>query len=267
MNGSELLDKMELIDPAFVEAADRLPQKKPRRARIGVIAACVCLLAGALGVLALNGSGTRIISFINSHLHSELGESGYELAAEIEKFPESDFKGKLGEVPALIRAQYAAYEPYMSSMPGVWQRTFETRDEACDHLGFDGLTDVDLELDEGQTDLRVYGNERGELLSVTLETSYALGDISLQMFTYIYTEHCEGEISLRTVTSEEVDFSEETAVTASGRSVLLVSHTALAGGREGIDAYFVEGGVLYDLHISYPTGDGDRARELIMTGV
>ncbi len=49
MRGSELLDKLELVDPAYVEAADRVPVKPPRRPKWKyAAAACLCLaLAGA----------------------------------------------------------------------------------------------------------------------------------------------------------------------------------------------------------------------------
>ena len=53
MRGNELLDKMELADPAYVEAADR----KPLRQRRGWIpwaaaAACLCLLIAAIPVFS-----------------------------------------------------------------------------------------------------------------------------------------------------------------------------------------------------------------------
>lgn len=53
MRGNELLDKMELADPAYVEAADR----KPLRKRGGWIAwaaaaACLCLLIAAIPVFS-----------------------------------------------------------------------------------------------------------------------------------------------------------------------------------------------------------------------
>lgn len=44
MNGNELLDKMEWIDPAYIEAADAQPEfEKKRRIRWGALAACICL--------------------------------------------------------------------------------------------------------------------------------------------------------------------------------------------------------------------------------
>ena len=47
MRGNELLDKMELIDPAYIEAADAAPNKrKSAWAKWGAAAACLCLICG-----------------------------------------------------------------------------------------------------------------------------------------------------------------------------------------------------------------------------
>ena len=53
MRGNDFLDKMELIDPAYVEAADDKPKRKKRqRATWGALAACfaIMVLAGT-GIL------------------------------------------------------------------------------------------------------------------------------------------------------------------------------------------------------------------------
>lgn len=45
MRGNEFLDKMELIDPAYVEAADTMPKKKKNVwGKWGAMAACFCLI-------------------------------------------------------------------------------------------------------------------------------------------------------------------------------------------------------------------------------
>lgn len=45
MRGDSLLDKMELIDPAYVEAADEVPKRKKRGViKWGSLAACLCLI-------------------------------------------------------------------------------------------------------------------------------------------------------------------------------------------------------------------------------
>lgn len=45
MRGNELLDKLELIDPAYIEAADAKPKKKMLWVSRGALAACLCLAA------------------------------------------------------------------------------------------------------------------------------------------------------------------------------------------------------------------------------
>lgn len=46
MRGNEFLDKMELIDPAYIEAADTKPKKKENVwGKWGALAACLCLIA------------------------------------------------------------------------------------------------------------------------------------------------------------------------------------------------------------------------------
>ena len=45
MTGNELLDKLSLIDPAYVEEADREPKKKNYSwLKFGALAACLCLI-------------------------------------------------------------------------------------------------------------------------------------------------------------------------------------------------------------------------------
>ena len=46
MNGAELLNKMELVEPKYLAAADRAPKKKPRWLRVCAVAACLALVLG-----------------------------------------------------------------------------------------------------------------------------------------------------------------------------------------------------------------------------
>ena len=60
MNGKYLLDKMELIDPAYIEAADRKPKKKPIMwKQWGTLAACIAaaVVSGVIMVVSPD-SGT-----------------------------------------------------------------------------------------------------------------------------------------------------------------------------------------------------------------
>lgn len=52
MRGNEFLDKMELIDPAYVEAADtNSKRKKSVWLKWGAMAACLCLIVGAITMI------------------------------------------------------------------------------------------------------------------------------------------------------------------------------------------------------------------------
>lgn len=52
MRGNELLDKLELIDPAYVEAAD-VPPKKKHWLKWGALAACLCLIVLGAALFSL----------------------------------------------------------------------------------------------------------------------------------------------------------------------------------------------------------------------
>ncbi len=60
MRGNELLDKMELVDPAYVEEADEQPPKKRSPwLKWGGLAACLCLVATA-SIFALTNPDKRV---------------------------------------------------------------------------------------------------------------------------------------------------------------------------------------------------------------
>lgn len=65
MRGNMLLDQMELVDPAYVEAADVWPQRKRGRSfvRRGAAAACLCLLAAGVYGGFWGSRGNRVQSW------------------------------------------------------------------------------------------------------------------------------------------------------------------------------------------------------------
>lgn len=66
MRGNEFLDKMELIDPAYVEAADAKPKSKKKAwPKWDAMAACLCLVVGAI---------TMIPRFNDNQVDPQLGE-------------------------------------------------------------------------------------------------------------------------------------------------------------------------------------------------
>lgn len=266
MRGNDFLDKMELVDPAFVEAADMIPSAKKRgRIRWGAIAACICLLMGTITVMAVSGFGTKVIDFFTSRTEpgSDYSESGFTLSVEIEKVPVDALKGKIREVPAYIKEQFASYKPHMSWYPGHWQKTFESRNDAYDYIEFDGLKRLDWDLEEGQTTLNVLGERNGNILSVMVETHYTVGDIRLQFSSDIYTENANDEITTGAVTSEYVEYTESFYTTKNNKVLHVIEGTALESGYMGMDGYLVENGVLYTLRIAHLEKDTERAKDLL----
>ena len=62
MRGTMLLDQMELVDPAYVEAADAAPEQRRRRPRLWRVAAaaCLCLLLAGPAAFFFAGRGNRV---------------------------------------------------------------------------------------------------------------------------------------------------------------------------------------------------------------
>lgn len=67
MRGNELLDKMALIDPAYVEAADQTPKKKNYSwLKFGALAACLCLII--IGVVLQREPTDGMQDSVSNHL-------------------------------------------------------------------------------------------------------------------------------------------------------------------------------------------------------
>ena len=63
MRGNELLDKMELVDPAYVEAANEAPKiKKNTFIQWGAVAACL-LTVVVVGILTTGKSNSSQVPF------------------------------------------------------------------------------------------------------------------------------------------------------------------------------------------------------------
>ena len=62
MRGNEFLDKMELIDPAYVEAAEaKQRSRKTAWVKLGAVAACLCLLIVGTSVILNKNQSQRIV--------------------------------------------------------------------------------------------------------------------------------------------------------------------------------------------------------------
>lgn len=113
------------------------------------------------------------------------------------------------------------------------------------------------------TTLHVFGNERGEILSVNLETSYTVDKMNVQFFSQIYTEHYEEEITFGTRIGEDVEFDESFYTTKNNHKCHIIESSAMESGYMGVDAYIADKNVLYSLYVAYKASDHAQAMEIV----
>ena len=263
MSAREFSDAMSVIDGKYIDEAiayDKNAGRSLRFHRIPMAAAAAVLALLLLGcaVLAAGGFGTQLMSFFHSD-----AESGYDLGVAVERVPMDALSAELGEIGGVIKQQFRDSSVFDSWYPGSWQTSFSSRDLACDYIGYDRLKRVDLGYDEQETLLDVLGNERGQILSLDLETRYSAEAMNVQFFSEIFTEYYEDEIEIDTRTTESLEYEESFYSTAGGATCRVILSSAMASGYLCMDGYIVDDGVLYTLHIAYRSDASAQAEELM----
>ena len=261
MRGDAFLDKMELVDPIYVEAADAAPGVK-KKVRIGwraALAACICLVLLAGTAAAISGGRTWLVEIFGGRG----GETGYELGIDTGVIPTAELSENLQMVSAEIVRQFENYQPYSSWFPGHWMEKNFSSDEAWRFIGLESLRKPDWDLEVWCNTLNVYGDSSGRIESILIDTGYREGDINLQAWAEIKTENFEGEQHLRSITEPGVRFTETFLPTPGGNSCQVISSSANERGWLGLTGYLVENSVLYQMHISYQEPDAARAEELL----
>ena len=272
MNGKAFSDAMSEIGGEYVNEALSYNAKNGRSRRLLRIPAAAA--AAVLALLLLGGvvwaigsgsgfDGTRLTRLFHSDEETGLAE-GYDLIVAIEKTPADALTGDVREVGDVIKRQFESFNAYDNRYPGSWQTSFATRDMACDYIGFDRLKRIDLGYSERETVLDVFGNEKGQILTVDLETLfYSIGEMNVQFFSRIYTEHYKGSIENGVRTLENLTFEESFYTTASGKQCQILNSSAMESGYLCQDGYIVDDGVLYVLHIAYKENDSAQATKLM----
>ena len=263
MNAKEFSDAMSELDGRYIDEAISYTKNAGRLRRLHRIpaaaaAAVLALLLLGCAVLAAGGFGTQLKGFFHSD-----EESGYDLRVALEKTPVDALTGEVREVGGLIQQQFRDYNAFDSWYPGSWQTAFSTRDTACDYIGYDRLKRIDPGYAEEETLLDVLGNEQGQILSLTLETRYSVGEMNVQFFSQIYTEYYDEEIVIGDRTTESLEFEESVYSTAHHKSCRILRSSAMESGYLCMDGYIVNDGVLYTLHIAYRNEDSAQAEELL----
>lgn len=257
----------DVRDDFIQEAQEALMTNKTirKRSRRLSIAACLTFMLLSITVFASSDWGITLIDKYTSHKEPESDyiESGYKLSANIEKKSLDNFSGNIQQVPKLLIEQFEHNNPHNSWAPGHWQTSFTSSDEAIDFIGLKELTRLNWSLEENQVILNVHGNASGNILSLILETDYALDNIRIQAFSSIYTEENDGPIETSTVTTENVKFEETYYESPNQIPCTIITSSAQESGYYGLDGYLVHDGILYSLSIAYLADDKDKAKALL----
>lgn len=266
MRGQEFLEKIVLVEPEYMEEADRTPAKKNRIWKKLVVAACFCLLFCTITAGAAKVFGTRLIrSFTASPESGDEEESFYELSLLADRKPITAFSEEIRSLKEIFIKQFREYNPISSLYPGSYGQFFSTSAEACSYIGLPGLKSPEWEgMEDDGCFLSALGNEQGQLLRLTLENDYEINNIRLQAFTHIYTEYCDPEdIILSTHTTESIQFTEEFKTNKQGKEYQIICSSAMKSGFLGLEGYLVDNGILYSVNISYLAEDTKQAEELL----
>lgn len=261
MNAKKFSEAMGELDGKYIDealsysAAARRPHRF-RRVSVALTAAVLTILL--MGTAVAGVFGTQIVEFFTSHT-----ESGYDLDAAIEKVPAEELSGSVLEVGGVIERQFKDYKAYYSWYPGEWQTTFSTRDKACEFIGFEQLKPIGWDLEEQISTLSILGNEEGQILSLNLETAYAVNGMRAQFISRVYTENYDEEPVLGIRDSAGAEFEESYYTTDSNKQCHIINTSARESDYLCLDGYVVDESVLYNLHIAYKEGDSARAMELM----
>ncbi len=262
MRGNKLLDKMELVDPAYVAAADAAPETRKKRRTLwqAALAACVCLILLAGTAAAVGGGGTWLVEMFGGRGSDE---TGYELGVDMDIILVSRMSENLEAVSEAIVRQFETCQPFDSWLPGHWMEKNFSADEAWAFIGLESLQKPAWDLEEWYNTLNVYGDSEGKIDRILIDTGYQTGEIRLQAGAEIKTENFAGELHVRSVGEEGTSFAETFLSTPGGNRCQVIFSSANERGWLGLTGYLVEKGVLYQLHVSYQEQDAARAEELL----
>lgn len=236
-----------------------------KRMRLIPIVACLVMLISGASIFAFTDLGTYLIESFTSRteMGSDYSESGFDLEIDIDKVPVTSLSNEIQEVSDIIIQQFESTSIFSSWYPGHWQEKFESLSEAIDFIGYDKLVDINWNYAEEQVLLNVMGNEKGEILSVRLETWYLLDDIRLQSTLYLETEYSEDSPEYNLRSTESIEFKESFYSVNEHVKCHIITSSPLESGYLTMNGFLVKEDILYNLHVSFKAPDEKKAKELL----
>lgn len=279
MNGRDLLAGLDHVDAALIEEAESArPRRRPRP---WLLAACVCLVLAATACAV----GT-LWSVQVGELSTGEEESSYSVYGTVRTVPDAEFSQEVHEILADDWADWWAMDEISrmlsSTLPGAPYREYETWAEGTEFLGIalaNPLEEADW-LEKAASDgtlegaqmaakhcrASFRGNENGQMVAASLWAGYYTGDIRLVLCAELQTEYsgdmvADGSQAVETgsMWMETVNMTSNSFVMPDGQAAaLVISQPRREDSYVAIEAYFIQDGLLYTLHVTGPDG-GDKA--------
>lgn len=267
MNEKQLFRALEYVDEEFItEALDEKKKTHPAR-KWWAVAACLALVcAVSISAVALSDAGVHITEYVRN-IFADTGEveTGYDIAVNVEKIPQSDIRGSIVEKAVeTIRQQIKDYQPFMSWTPNHYMERMDSAAQAVEFIGYEPLKLPDFGWPQTRSTVNAYGNGQGDLQNIWLETSYELPGVRMHIFACIYTEHYEGEIStgVRTL-YQDGNFTDSEYITPNGTACLIVRSDPTERGHYCLDSYYVADNVFYNFYVVYDRGEEALAERIL----
>ncbi len=271
------MEVMGYVDPELVEGAARPGRRLPRAARAGLIAACLCLV--------MTGSVWALDTLLGVRLgetESSFGYSAFDIQAEVERFDLSRFSGELREdlEAGELRWTHPSWQS-AADYVGIPMLYSPLLDGAAMGAGMNAPYVVDGGLTADQELLPEEERDRPE--QIRLAFSRVVDNVEVTVYVHLYTQYADQEEleaglpgvawnGPRTLYREhpdgsrteigkagvEMEFRTEGYEMACGDTATIVTAREQHGAEEYI-AYFVHGGVLYEVHPLALAGEGLEA--------
>lgn len=255
----------------------------------------VCFISGTSAIAVENGFS--FMKLFKSKTTPE--ESTYSVPVRIKKVPTDYFSGKMiKEVKKIVLEQVAAYEPWMSSLPECYSKTFHSVEDAMKYMG---IADIEHPLiGEGKdVTLDILCDDKGEVRIASLQTSYDNVDGNrVEIWYTIYTNLTDRQeitgsigqsvadgglfdtgvydisssnasdssdkdyviIDVECAAPEYVEYMVEAGRLGSGMEVPVITSSTLESGVNIMDSFFAKGAVLYNIRLISDTGDSEKLK-------
>ena len=264
MNGTEIFEKLNDLDPELIESE---PKAKGQRhiggRRIAWIAAAACL------VFILGGTTAYAARHIMEAKRTENeNEVGYSFTTQLGAAEQSELKGEIREAPAIIREQWKNYSMLSSQHPGHYSRRFETAADAMAYIGYDGLEMPWFPYDISEVFVYVDADREGNFQDVMMETGNYTASVRAQLGAMIRFG-ISGDFESGSVwNKDDIDDYEMSSSEFTAKNGLVCHTVDGSAGKMGyktLDGFIIKNNVLYTFHAAFQPEEQEQAETMLHT--